>query len=135
MGLIGRPPAAAGHVRLLDFVTVIGKYVPEPRPALLGHRDGSTKIGLHLGDAHVDAAVVLSDVEVEVLVVDVHVPALGQVRFVGVLVGAELVQEVGQCVPEFYHSLSRDGDLRTGAAARYRLRHPQESAPRVLLEI
>lgn len=32
----------------------------------------------HLADFHVDAAVVLPDVEVEVLVVDAQVPALGQ---------------------------------------------------------
>lgn len=34
--------------------------------------------GVHLADFHVDAAVVLADVEVEVLVVDAQVAALGQ---------------------------------------------------------
>lgn len=101
-----------GSSRLLNFIAVIGEDVAEPRPALLGHGDGGAEIGLDLRYAHVDAAIVLSDVEVEVFVVNVHMSAFRQVGFVGVLVRTELVQEVGQSVTEFYHSLSWDCNLK-----------------------
>lgn len=97
---------------LFDFLTIIGEYVAESRPTLLGHGDGGPEVRLDLGYAHVDAPVVLADVEVEVLVVDVHVAPFGQVRLVSVLVGAELVQEVGQRVAEFNHSLSWNCNLK-----------------------
>ena len=104
MRLVGRDPAAAdvgdatsapgarGRRRLLlDLIAIVGQYIPEPRPALLRDRDGRTKVRLNFRYTHIDTAIVLADVEVEVLVVDVHVPAFGQVGFVRVLVGAELV--------------------------------------------
>lgn len=64
-----------------------------------------------------------------------HVLALGQVGLVGVLVGAELVEEVGERVPELDHALRGYGDLGAGAAARYRLRHAQKAAARILLQV
>lgn len=97
---------------LFYFVAIVRQDVTEARPALLRHGDGRAKVGLHLRYPHVDAAVVLADVEVEILVVDVHVPALGQVRLVRVLVGAELVQQVGECVPKLDHALRRYSHLK-----------------------
>lgn len=73
-------------LRLVQFVAVIGQDISEPRPALLRQGDGGPKVRLHLADAHVDAAVVLADVEVEVFVVHVHLVALGQVVFISVFV-------------------------------------------------
>jgi hypothetical protein len=145
MWLVGRDPTAAdvGGSRatatrrrlLLDLIAVIGQYIPEPRPALLRDRDSRTKVRLHLRDTHIDTAIVLAYVEIEILVVDVHVSALGQVRFVRVLVGAELVEEVGEGVAELDHSLRRDGHLRTGTPSGYRLGDAEETTPRVLLQV
>lgn len=91
MRLIRGARRSPGAARLLNFVTVIGQYVPKTRPTLLRYGDGSPEVGLYLRYAHVHAPVVLPDVEVEVLVVDVHVTALGQVGLVRVLVRAKLV--------------------------------------------
>lgn len=53
----------------------------------------------HLADAHIDAAIVLADVEVEVLVVDLHVTTLRQIA----------LEPVGNQV-EFHSSVfTRDG--------------------------
>lgn len=98
---------------------------------------------LYLTDAHVDAPIVLADVEVEVLVVDLHVTPLRQIALesnkrcpwfvqkgvavnLPAIVCAELLQQIGQCVPELDHSLRRNGDLRTWTAAGDRLRHLHE---------
>lgn len=57
-------PAATARLHL---VAVVGQYVPEPGPALLRNGDGRAEVGLHFRYAHVHAAVVLTDVEVEIL--------------------------------------------------------------------
>lgn len=127
MWLFGRDPAAAdvgsasaaaasssaaATTRLLfDLIAIVGQNVPEARPALLRNGDGRTKVRLHFGNAHVYTAIVLSYVEIEVFVVDVHVPALGQVRLVSVLVRTEFVEEVGEGVAELDHTLRGYGHL------------------------
>lgn len=39
------------------------------------------------------------------------------------IVGAKLVQQIGQRVPKLHHSLCRNGNLRSRSTAGYRLRH------------
>lgn len=97
-----RAGAGAGRASaVLHFVHVIGEYVAEARPRLLRYGHGGAVIRLHLfavdqitllnsssspfqtsryhlGDAHVDAAVVLPDVKVKVLVFNAQVSPLGQ---------------------------------------------------------
>ena len=69
------------------------------------------EVSLDLADPHVHPAVVLADVEIEVLVLDPAVSPLGQLALEAAVVGAELLGEVGQRVPELDHALGRDGDL------------------------
>ena len=93
------------------------------------------EVSLDLADPHVHPAVVLADVEIEVLVLDPAVSPLGQLALEAAVVGAELLGEVGQRVPELDHALGRDGNLRSGAAAGNCLGHSQEPSARVLFEI
>lgn len=121
--------------RLLNFLTVIGQNVPETWPAFFRNSDGSTKVSFHLRYSHINPATVLSNVKIEVLVVHMHVPALGQVGFVRVLVGAKLVQQIGECVAELDHPLGGYGDLGARPATGDGLGDAQKAAPRVLLQV
>ena len=69
------------------------------------------EVGFDLAYPHVDAAVVLADVEVKVLVLDPEVLALGQLPLEAPVICPELLGEVSQRVPELNHALGRDGNL------------------------
>lgn len=144
-------PAAVRRGCLRDgrihLITVVLENVPEPAPVLLRHGDRGAEVRLDLADAHVDPAVVLSNVKVKVLVLRPHVPPLGQLPAPGHSVGAlqatqpaavgraKLLQQIRQRVPELDHALRRDGDLGPGAAARDGLGDAQEAAAHILLQV
>ena len=86
-------------IGIMSF-TLIFHFIPE--------------VGFDLAYPHVDAAVVLADVKVKVLVLDPEVLALRQLPLEASVICAELVSEVSQRVPELDHALGRDGDLRPG---------------------
>ena len=69
------------------------------------------EVGFDLAYPHVDAAVVLADVKVKVLVLDPEVLALGQLPLEAPVVCPELFGQVSQRVPELNHALGWDGDL------------------------
>jgi hypothetical protein len=75
----------------------------------------------NLGDSHVDAAVVLANVEIEIFIVDAHVTPIGQVALEAAIIGAELLEQIRERVAELDHTLGRYRDLRPWAATRYRL--------------
>ena len=81
-------------------LTLISHFIPE--------------VGFDLAYPHVNAAVVLANVKVKVLVLDPEVLALGQLPLEAPVICPELVSEVSQRVPELDHALGRDGDLRPG---------------------
>lgn len=51
------------------------------------------------------------------------------------VVGAEVVEQVGERVAELDHALRGQRHLAAGPAARHRLRHAQEAPARVLLQV
>lgn len=51
------------------------------------------------------------------------------------VVGAEVVEQVGERVAELDHALRRQRHLAARPAARHRLRHAQEAPARVLLQV
>lgn len=77
---------------LLNLVAIIGHDVSETGPALFWDGDGRTKVGLDLTDAHINAAIILADIEIKVLVINVQMSPLWQVGLVRMLVAAKLVQ-------------------------------------------
>lgn len=77
----------------------------------------------YLRNSHVDSTVVLTDVEVEILIVNAHVATIGQVSLEAAVVGAELFQKVCERIAELNHTLGRYRYLRPRAASRYSLRH------------
>lgn len=66
---------------------------------------------IYLGNAHVDATIVLSDVKVEILIFHSHVPSLRQLAFESSIIGAKFFKEICQSIPELNHPLSGNGDL------------------------
>ena len=77
----------------------------------------------YLRDPHENAAVVLADVEVEVLVLDADVATFRQLAAKSAVFGSELLEQVGQGVTELDHALRRNGDLRSGTTTSHRLGH------------
>lgn len=133
MGLV-RPPQsialrATATSRLLDFFTVVTQDIPKPCPTLFRQSNSGSEIGLYFGYTHVDTSVVLTwfkivildlshlkkskltNVEIEIFIIHVHVPSFWQIRFVCVFVGAEFVQKIGQSVTKLDHTLCRYRNL------------------------
>ena len=73
--------------------------------------DSVPEVSFNLADPHVDPAVVLADVEIEILVLDPEVLTLGQLSFEAAVISAKLVHEISESVPELDHSLGWDGNL------------------------
>lgn len=122
-------------VSAAHLVAVIGQDVPEAGPTLLRHGDGGAEVTLHLAYFHVYTAVVLSDVEVEILVVDTQMSTFGELSFEAAIIGTEVIQEIGQCVPKLDHALSRQRDLTAGPPACYGLGDTEEPPAGVLFQI
>merc|ERR1719320_2176476 len=57
---------------------IVVENVSELGPTLLRDGDSRAEVGLHLTDAHVHSAIVLTNVEIEVLVLHPAVPSLRQ---------------------------------------------------------
>ena len=116
---------------LLALLHVVVQDIPEAFPANLRDKNRVAEVPLHLGDGHVAALLVALDVEVEVLVLDPAVAALGQLALEAAVIRPELVCQVCESVPELDKSLGWDGDLRPGTPPGDGLADPQEPAPEI----
>lgn len=75
------------------------------------HTSNATYNKIYLRNAHVDATIVLSNVEVEILIFHSHVASLGQLAFKSSIISTKFFKEICQSIPELNHPLSGNGDL------------------------
>lgn len=77
----------------------------------------------YLRNSHVYSAVVLADVEVEILIVNAHVASIGQITFESTVIRAKFFEKICESIAKLYHALGWYRNLRSRATSRYGLRH------------